>query len=119
MKLYFWITEKAFHYVSENNLLIFALFKSEVPQPQGNIIFIFFHHFFAGILAILGGAGGQLVGGAILSRFDLSVTTMLHICYISPILCVFAGCAFLIYCKDAGRWRVRILGSNSCLKSLD
>ena len=59
--------------------------------------------YFSGILAILGGAIGQLVGGALISKYDIKIKWMMHICYISPLIAMFCSLCYLITCSNPSK----------------
>ncbi|CAK8680098.1 unnamed protein product [Clavelina lepadiformis] len=53
-----------------------------------------------GLMAILGGAGGQLAGGGSIAKFNLKVPTMLQINYVAPVFAVACGGVYFITCSN-------------------
>nr|XP_009860360.2 solute carrier organic anion transporter family member 4A1-like isoform X1 [Ciona intestinalis]XP_026692687.1 solute carrier organic anion transporter family member 4A1-like isoform X2 [Ciona intestinalis] len=53
-----------------------------------------------GALALVGAAGGQLLGGGLITKFDIGMRGMMRMTYISPFICWFLSAGFLISCTD-------------------
>ena len=42
------------------------------------------------------------MGGWLISKYDIKVRRLLHICYIAPLICVFASLGNLLTCSETG-----------------
>uniref|UniRef100_H2Y4M9 Solute carrier organic anion transporter family member n=1 Tax=Ciona savignyi TaxID=51511 RepID=H2Y4M9_CIOSA len=53
-----------------------------------------------GALALVGAAGGQLLGGGLITKFNIRMTWILRMTYMAPVVTWFLSAGFIISCSD-------------------